>query len=182
MPYFEFKVTDVLVEAAVVRINVTVSNNATAVITSVKYWVGGKNETYVANPVDGAYDEYNETVTVVVNASNLEAGEYTVYVKAYTDFGVSPDTVICSLVVRGLVKRYNLIALTVKPFKPLMASDLAKAIGPSLQGIWKWDVGSQEFRGFIPGVSPPEDDFTIEMGYGYFIYLTEPAKLVEVKV
>jgi len=182
MPHFEFKVTGVLVESAVAEINITVSNNASVIITSVKYWLSGINEVYTAEPVDGVYDESNETVTIVVNASSLEASEYIVNVRAYTDLGADSEEAICCLIVRDLVKRYNLIALTVEPFKALMASDLAKVIGPSLQGVWWWDVEAQEFKGFIPGISPPEDDFPIKTGYGYFVYLTDQAKLVEVKI
>jgi len=178
---FNFEVEDVTVESGVAKIVVTVSNNASTVITSVEYCLDWSGEGYVAEPEDGAYDEANETVIIVVNASALQAGEHTICVRALTELGVSSGWVTYGLVVRDLMERYNLVALTVKPFKPMTASDLARAIGAALQAVWRWNVGAQEFEGYVPGVSGPEDDFPIEVGYGYFIYLAEPAKLVEVR-
>ncbi|RLE96573.1 MAG: hypothetical protein DRJ57_05400 [Thermoprotei archaeon] len=178
---FSFKVEDVNVESGVVKMLITVSNNASSVITSVEYRLNWSGKRYVAEPVDGAYDEVNETVAVVINASSLPAGEYAICVRALTELGASSEWVTYGLVVRDLAKRYNLVALTVKPFKPMNASDLARAVGPALQAVWMWDVEAQEFKGYVPGVSGPEDDFPIEMGYGYFVYLSEPAKLVEVR-
>jgi len=177
---FAIKTVGVLVDSAVARINVTVWNNASLIIESVEYCFNGT--TYVAQPVDGAYDSWNETVVVVANCTELAEGEYEVVVAARCEMGFKSHNVTYVLVVRDLVARYNLIALTVKPFEPMRASDLARAVGPALAAVWRWDEEKQEFEGYIPGVSPPERDFPIEMGRGYFVYLNQPAKLVEVRV
>jgi len=177
---FTLKTVGVLVESAVAKINVTVWNNASLTIERVEYCFNGT--THVAQPVDGAYDSWNETVTVVADCTELAEGEYEVVVAARCEMGFKSHNITYVLVVRDLVARYNLIALTVKPFKPMRASDLARAVGPALAAVWRWDEERQEFEGYIPGVSPPERDFPIEMGRGYFVYLSQPAKLVEVRV
>ena len=139
LPHFEFRVEDVDVEAGVARINVTVFNDAGVVITSVEYCLNWSSQTYIASPTDGAYDEANETVTIVIDANGIEAGEYVICVRASAEPGITSDWATYDLIVRDLVSRYNLIALTTKPFKPMKASDLARAVGPSLQAVWMWD-------------------------------------------
>ena len=179
---FTIKLENFLVEAGVVKFNITVSTGSDVVVTKVEYRIDMGSEAYTAEPCDGAYDEPTELVTVTVDANNLTAGEHVINVRAHCELGSSSSWSNYTIIVRDLAARYNLIALTVPPPKPMNASDLARAVGPKLMAVWRWDVEAQEFRGYVPGVSGPEDDFRLEMGIGYFVYLSEPAKLVEVKV
>ncbi|MEM3390203.1 MAG: hypothetical protein QW491_12455, partial [Thermoproteota archaeon] len=69
-----------------------------------------------------------------------------------------------------------------KPSSGYSAEDLGKAIGPSATLIAKWDSATQKFKGYSPGVSNPGDDFPIEQGFGYFVYLTSPCRFIELGV
>jgi hypothetical protein len=80
-----------------------------------------------------------------------------------------------------LVRRLNLIALTLTPPPGYTARDLARAIGSSCILVARWDADKQRFVSYVPEVSPTEHNFPVILGEGYFVYLTSPAKLVEVE-
>ncbi len=175
---FKAVVEDVSVVRGIVRLNITLSMNGSGYISAVEYGIGNSN--YSAKPVDGVYNSTVETVHIELNGTSYEDGEYTLWVKARTSNGCESPEFNYTLKVRTLKPRYNLIALTLQPLKPINASDLATAVGQALLGIWKWNPELQEYEGYTPGVSEPSDDFPLEVGYGYFVYLAEPAKLVEI--
>ena len=70
--------------------------------------------------------------------------------------------------------KYNFIAMpldasdSITPFK---ASGLATYHGGSVKKVTKWDASSQTYQSYTPGVSPPSDDFDLEVGGAYFLLL-----------
>lgn len=168
---------DAAVVRKVIRLNLTIQSNVT--VTGAQYSVNGTDWINISKPIDGEYDSALETVQVIVNASDYEDGTYVILVRGINADGVISSEYRVMFVVRSLQARYNLIALTVTPIKQLYASDIASAVGPELIGIWRWMVEDQEFKGYVPGVSGPEEDFPINMGEAYFVYLEAPSKLVE---
>lgn len=48
------------------------------------------------------------------------------------------------------------------------------------RAVFAWNCTERRFVGFVPGVSPPERDFPVEFGRGYFLYLEEESVFVEV--
>ncbi len=177
---FTIKVEDVVVIEGVIYMNITASNNASLIIRMVQYRIDGGEAVNVTKPIDGAYDSPTETVRIVIDTASYSLGEHKIEVRAIAEQSYASQWEQYRFLVRELEAKYNLIALLIPPLKPVYASDIAENVGSNLQGIWKWDVDKQEFIGYTPGVSPPEEDFLIEMGYGYFVYLAAPARFVEV--
>ena len=179
-PKFTIDVVDLEVIEGVIHMYLSVTNNATLDIEKVQYRVDSGTIVNVSKPVDGAYDSPEETVEIVIDAYTYALGKHNITVRCLAELGYESDWVTYHFVVRQLEARYNLIALSLEPLLPVYASDIAEAVGPDLLGIWRWDVGAQEFTGYVPGVSSPEEDFQLEMGQGYFVYMSSPAILVEV--
>jgi len=177
---FTITVEDVDITEGKVSLNLTISSNVGLIITMVQYCVDCESLVNITNPIDGAYDESTESVHIELNTDLYSTGEHTLYVKAHAEGGFESDWITYKLMIRELQARYNLISLTLKPLKQLKASDLARAIGSSLKGVWRWRTDKQEFEGYVPGVSDPEEDFPIEPGHGYFVYLSNSARMVEV--
>jgi len=178
----EVTVSITLIEAYVENAKVVIKVSIVCeggVIEGAEYSLNSSPPTAIPSPEDGAYDEPKEVVSVTINGSQLSDGYYTVSIRGWSS-GVYSQWLNLSLRVRTLGPRYHIVALTLKPIGKYKASDLAKAIGPALTGIWKWDDKKQKFIVYIPGVSSPEKDFEILMGVGYFIYLKSEAKWIEV--
>lgn len=115
-----------------------------------------------------------------LSSSQLAPGMY--YVELNVSLGASRIVERAySVYVRRLERGYNLVSL---PFfysavvSPSKASELAETAGTSLLAVWRWDVQAQRFRGYVPGVSGPEDDFPLEPGSGYFVYAKSPVVVV----
>ncbi|WP_460024641.1 C25 family cysteine peptidase [Infirmifilum sp. SLHALR2] len=182
----KFDVVSVLYSAGSSVLVVNASSEAGLPVLAVYYVLcsQGSCTGFAAQPADGSFGGAWEVVLLNISSSQLAVGEYSVYV--YTDFlgtGLGNESewlLLARAHVRELAARYNLIALSGEQLLPMRASDLAAAVGGSLQAVWKWDVSAQRFSGFIPGVSTPDKDFQLERGYGYFVYLTLPARWVEV--
>ncbi len=65
-------------------------------------------------------------------------------------------------------KGWNLITI------PFHNNYAAKTLGENITGcsiISKWNASLQQYQSYLVGVSPPEFDFDIEDGIGYFIYV-----------
>ena len=176
---FIINVTHVSVDDGVIHLNVSVCILEGINLSGVEFRVDS-GDVLPGVPADGAFDEPCENAFVVFNGTEYSDGTHYIYVRAFSG-NVYSKWVSIMFRVRTLTKRYNLIALSIEPRGKLYASDIARAIGKSMSGIWKWDADKQEFVGFIPGVSGPEKNFEVEVGYGYFIYLTGLAKFVEVE-
>jgi len=54
----------------------------------------------------------------------------------------------------------------------MRASELAAAIGPNCQMIYKWNATTQSWQVFIPGFTPANSwkDFRLKNGEGYYVY------------
>ena len=130
-------------------------------------------------PVDGSFNESIEVAQLEVFCLNLSEGYHKLRIITETASGAVKETAL-AIFVKELVPRYNLISLAVRPLGDLRASDIVKAIGKAVNGIWRFNTLTQEFDVYIPGFSGPEDDFTLAPGEGYFVYLTDYAKLIEV--
>ena len=170
--------SEAYVENGTVYIKVIISCEG-GVVEGAEYSLNSSPPTPIPSPEDGAYDEPKETVVVLINGTELSDGYYVVSTRGWSQ-GTYSQWLNVSIRVRTLGPRYHLVALTLKPIGEYNASDLARAIGPPLSAVWKWDDEKQEFIVYIPGVSGPEKDFEIVMGEGYFIYLREEAKWIEV--
>lgn len=140
------------------------------------YYIIDSGEPEEIPALDGAYDSPIEKISVKVNASKFDDGYYTLSIRGYSS-QVYSEWLNITLRVRTLGPRYHIIALSLRPYKAVRASDLAKAIGPSLTAVWKWNYEKQDFEVYIPGVS--ENDFELNIGEGYFIYLKSTVKWVE---
>ncbi|MBO3799413.1 MAG: hypothetical protein JTT13_11170 [Candidatus Brockarchaeota archaeon] len=174
------KVVESMVQAGIV--NVTVKIISPNNITGAGYAVDDTNSpTIIPFPIDGSWDSSVELVRIRFNASLYSDGFHTIYVRA-SDTASTSDWLTLHFHSRSLVKRYNLIAPIFKPSSGYSAEDLGKAIGPSATLIAKWDSATQKFKGYSPGVSNPGDDFPIEQGFGYFVYLTSPCRFIELGV
>jgi subtilisin family serine protease len=167
------KIAGAYVDKGVIKM--AVYAECTSPITQIQYSVDGN--------ITGAVPVGNvkaTTVEIAINGTSYSDGVHTIGVRALTSSGSGPWA-YKRFYVRTLSNRYNLIA----PFLPVpssyRASDVARAIGPSVTLIAGWDTGKQRFFGYIPGVSKPEEDFPFSQGYGYFIHLTTPQRYVEVE-
>jgi len=169
---------DAYVENAKVIIKVSIACQG-GIVEGAEYSINSSPPTAIPSPEDGAYDEPKEIVVVTIDGAQLSDGYYTVSIRGWSG-QVYSQWLNISLRVRTLGPRYHIIALTLKPVGTYKASDLAKAIGSALTGVWKWDDEEQKFIVYIPGVSGSEKDFEIVMGVGYFIYLKSEAKWIEV--
>jgi len=65
-------------------------------------------------------------------------------------------------------KGWNLITIPCKC--NLTASSLGNLI-PNCSIIIKWNATLQQFQSYLVGISPPEYDFEIKQGIGYFVYV-----------
>lgn len=174
------RVANSTVQAGVVNLTVKIAspNN----ITGAGYAVDDTNSlTIMPSPMDGSWDSNIEFIRISFNASSYSDGFHTIYVRA-NDTESASGWLTVRFHVRNLVKRYNLIALVFKQSSGYSAEDLGKTIGPEVTLIAKWDTTIQKFKGYSPGVSSPGDDFPIEQGFGYFVYLTSPRRFVELEV
>jgi len=161
-------------------INLTVKIISPNNITGAEYAVDDTNSpTTIPFPVDGTWDSSIEFIRISFNASLYTDGFHMIYVRANDTEGMS-DWLRVRFHVRGLVEKYNLIALVLQPPSGYSAKDLGEAIGPAAILISRWDEAAQKYASYAPGVSGPEKNFQIEFGKGYFVYLTSPRKLVEV--
>ena len=69
-----------------------------------------------------------------------------------------------------LTKGWNFITI------PVNAGLTAKSLGENIPGcttISRWNNSKGMFESYLVGISPVEDDFPIENGVGYFIYVNE---------
>ena len=168
----------VLVDSGVVEITAVVRR--IKAVMGVEYAVDHVSSAVnVQSPEDGEWGALEETVKIVINGSNFGDGLHKVYIRAYNSSGPGRWFII-KIYVRSLRSRYNLIALMLHPLVSINASTLCRALWPSVTLVARWNPETQSFEGYIPGFSGPEDDFPIEFGYGYFVYLVSPRKLVEV--
>ena len=119
-----------------------------------------------------------EDITLIINGKNYNDGIHTVYMRGVDSMGVKGPWKEAYFSTRSLYARYNLISLIFNR-KNYNASDLSAAL-PSITLISRWDPVKQDYFSYIPGFSGPADDFRIEAGSGYFIYLSNSDKLVEV--
>lgn len=162
-------------------VNLTVKIISPKNITGAEYAIDDTNSpTTIPSPVDGDWDSSIEYVRISLNASSYNDGFHTIYVRA-NDTESTSDWLTVRLHVRSLVRRYNLIALMLPPPLGYSAEDVANAIGPSAVLISKWDTSSQNFVNYLTSSPRPEDDFELELGFGYFIYLYSNQKFVEVE-
>jgi subtilisin family serine protease len=119
-----------------------------------------------------------EDVQLSLDGKKYSDGIHTIYVRAVDKNGKAGPWTKVYFSTRTLYARYNLISLIFSR-KNYHASDLAKAL-PLITMISRWDPAKQDYFSYIPGFSGPEDDFLIEIGSGYFVYLSSSGKLVEV--
>ncbi|MGB9631245.1 MAG: S8 family peptidase [Candidatus Methanodesulfokora sp.] len=119
-----------------------------------------------------------EDMTLNIDGKKYDDGIHTIYVRGVDSMGEKGPWVKAYFSTRTLYARYNLISLIFNR-KNYRASDLSVAL-PSITLISRWDPIKQDYFSYIPGFSGLEDDFRIELGSGYFIYLSSPGKLVEV--
>ena len=69
---------------------------------------------------------------------------------------------------------FNKISIPLDLVSITKASELASDIGGVVQ-VLAWDPQQQNFRTFVPGLSPPTLDFTTRTGYSYFVCLADTA-------
>ncbi len=163
-------------------VNITVKLLSPNNVTGAEYALDDTNSTIqVTSPVDGAWGSYREFIVISFNATSYSEGNHTIYIRA-NDTKETSEWLEIYFYVRSLAKRYNLISLILKPISEYTAEDLGEAIGPQATLIAKWNTNTQEFEGYSPGISDPQDNFLIKLGQGYFVYLTSPATFVEVGV
>lgn len=172
------KPTEYFVESGVIKLKIKIASPK--IISSAGYAVDTNTSLKLLNPADGSWNSNIEYVEISFNASLYSDGLHVIYIKA-SDVDGAAAWLTIRFYVRSLAKRYNLIALVLKPPPHYSAEDLAKAVGESVSLIAAWDSARQIFRGYCPGISPPEDNFLIESGHGYFVYLTHQCKMVEVE-
>ncbi|MGB9760173.1 MAG: hypothetical protein ACPLZG_10145, partial [Thermoproteota archaeon] len=166
------------VDSGVIKINATLSSSAT--IAGAQYAVDDTSSpTSIPSPIDGKYDSTTERVHIEMDASSY-TNLHKIYIRCTDAQGYSSQWTSLSFNVRSLIKRYNLIALTLTPLSTYTAKDLARSIGSAATLVARWDSATQKFAGYVPGVSPIEQNFAMNQGEGYFVYLTSDAKLVEV--
>ena len=171
-------IDEVIVDSGVIKINATL--NSSAKITGAQYAIDNTSSpTSIPSPIDGSYDSTTEKVHIEIDARSY-TNLHKIYISCKDSAGYSSPWTSLSFNVRSLVKRYNLVALTLAPPPGYSAKDLARAIGSAATLVARWDSSTQKFAGYVPNVSPPEQNFAIVQGEGYFVYLTSDAKLVEV--
>ncbi|MBO3800691.1 MAG: hypothetical protein FGF52_06560, partial [Candidatus Brockarchaeota archaeon] len=178
-PSFSLFIEDRDIVQGKIRVNITVSNDAGLRILVIQYRIDGADWADILLPIDGVYDEDTETVHVEIDGYSYSPGTHSLDVRAFAEGGFESWWLWRPFTVRELSKRYNLISLLLYPEEGYSASSLARAIGPEATLVASWDTATQAFKGYVPGVSPPADDFPIETGFGYFVYLTSPCRLVE---
>ncbi|MEM2288766.1 MAG: C25 family cysteine peptidase, partial [Sulfolobales archaeon] len=178
-PGFSLFVEDRDIVQGIISVNITVSNDAGLNIVMVQYRIDGSDWVDIPAPIDGAYDEDVETVHIEIDGYSHSLGWHFLDVRAFAEGGFESWWLGRPFEIRELSRRYNLISLIYYPEPGYSASSLARAIGPEATLIASWDTTAQKFKGYVPGVSPPSDDFPMEMGFGYFVYLTSPRRLVE---
>ena len=167
------------VEAGIVNLTVKIISPNT--ITGAGYAIDDTDSlTIVPFPIDGSWDSSIEFIRISFNGSTYVDGFHTIYVRA-NDTEVTSNWLTACFHVRSLVRRYNLIALMLVPPHGYSAEDVANALGPSAVLISKWDASRQSFINYLTSRPRPEDDFELELGYGYFIYLSSNRKFVEVE-
>ena len=178
-----FQVLNIEVVSGKINLHVHVRASSTQVsIYEVTLAVDDPANTVTASFTLSGEGSNDVVANIEYDPSSLSEGEHQLYIvakakKETVNYMAWSDPI--ETYIHQLVKRYNLIAL-VKPLQ-INASDLCRIIGEdAVSAVWRWDTDAQEFRSYIPGVSGPEDDFPIKLGYGYFIYLTRPCVLVEV--
>ena len=69
-----------------------------------------------------------------------------------------------------LTKGWNFITI------PVDAGFTAKSLGENITGcatISRWNNSKGMFESYLPGISPDEDNFAIENGIGYFVYVND---------
>ncbi|MEM1557663.1 MAG: glycoside hydrolase family 5 protein [Thermoproteota archaeon] len=172
------KPTEHLVESGVIKLRIKIASPK--IILSAGYAVDTNTLLTPLNPVDGSWNSNIEFVEINFNASLYSDGLHVIYINANDTNGATAWLTL-RFHVRSLARRYNLIALILKPPSGYSAEDLARAIGTSASLIAAWDNVNQIFKGYCPGVSPPEDNFPIEEGCGYFVYLTYQHRIVELE-
>ncbi|MGC9014780.1 MAG: fibronectin type III domain-containing protein, partial [Thermoproteota archaeon] len=173
-------VDEVLVDSGVIKINATLSSSAT--ITGAQYAIDNTSSpTNIPSPIDGKYDSTTEKIHIEIDAHSYK-NLHKIYIRCTDAQGYSSQWTSLSFNVRSLAKRYNLIALTLTPPSTYTAKDLARSIGSSATLIARWNPATQKFAGYVPGLSPIEQNFPINLGEGYFVYLTSDSILVEVGV
>ena len=166
----------VKVVRGVIEVNFTVWCEEDLPITTAEYYINNSFVGY-AEPQDGKFDEAVENATIYYDAKYLDDGFHSLSFRGKSEDFYS-DWLNLTIHVRTLHKRYSIVALVLSPIGQYKASDMAKAIGSNLTGIWKWDINSQDFIAYIPGVTG--EDFEIIIGEGYFVYMNDEAKWVEV--
>ena len=162
-------------------VNLTVKIISPNNITGAGYAIDDINSlNIIPSPIDGSWDSSIEFIRISFNGSTYADGFHTIYVRA-NDTEVTSNWLTACFHVRSLVRRYNLIALMLVPPHGYSAEDVANALGPSAVLISKWDASRQSFINYLTSRPRPEDDFELELGYGYFIYLSSNRKFVEVE-
>ncbi|MGB9717332.1 MAG: C25 family cysteine peptidase [Thermoproteota archaeon] len=167
------------VQAGVVNLTVKIisPNN----ITGAEYAVDDTNSpTPIPSPVDGEWDSSIEFIKIGLNGSTYADGYHIIYIRA-NDGESTSDWFAIRFHVRSLVKRYNLIALLLTPPPDYSAKEVAEAIGLNTVLVSKWNAARQNFINYLTSRPRPEDDFNVELGFGYFVYLASDQKFVEVE-
>ncbi|MEM2088598.1 MAG: C25 family cysteine peptidase [Thermoproteota archaeon] len=168
------------VQAGVVNLTVKIisPNN----ITGAEYAVDDTNfPTVIPSPLDGTWDSNIEYIRISFNGSAYANGYHTVYIRA-SDTQETSDWLTVRFHVRDLVRKYNLIALIFRPSSEYSAKDVAEAIGVNaVNHIDMWNSTSQKYESYVPSAPKPKN-FLMEEGYGYFMFLTSPARFIEVEV
>ena len=119
------------------------------------YWLDGDPAVIIISGID-SYDDW------------IGFKEITV------DLNVEPQTVDDILLLEGIEKTYNLHQGWNILTLPAETYHSARTLGESIPGctiVSRWDASIQRYLGYIVDISPPEFDFEIKEGVGYWVYV-----------
>ncbi|RLG36570.1 MAG: hypothetical protein DRO01_07995, partial [Thermoproteota archaeon] len=155
-----------------IRVNLTVVHPDG--ISGVQYGVDGDPTTPI-QVVDGSADEAREDVFVQLDASSLDEGEHVLTILVQ---GTSENLHLSMRVyVTHLREGWTIVSAAEPTRDNLTARDLGIAIGDACSVVSRWDPAAKRYYSYLPGTSPDEYDFPILRGYGYFVFLEDPATL-----
>ncbi|RLG48517.1 MAG: hypothetical protein DRN90_03425, partial [Thermoproteota archaeon] len=129
------------------------------------------------DPVDGKCDEVKEDIVISLVGSEFEDGMH--YLEVWvTDVEGNIARWSMKFHVTHLLSGWSMVALALEPSSQITAKDLGEIIGPTCTVISRWETKEDRYYSYLPGISPEEFNFEIELGRGYFVFLTSSGLLV----